>query len=161
MPLQSAYPGSDIETKDIGQILEEFIAANWGLIDSGLTVSDVGFGVAGTKMLKVQKNIVIRAFQIFSDIRDMVLGGHKNDYFELWWIDIYVRDAQTTTSRSPKLLKILRHVEHLFLENKTKLQEKGISSINCYKSTPIENPDSEDIYHCVIGLELRYITDLV
>lgn len=169
MPLQNPYPGSEILTKDIGQILEEFVASKWGFPSDpedvdyvlGLTADDVGWGVAGTKMAKAQKNITLRAFQIFSDVRDMAIGGHVNDYFELWWIDIFSRDAPTTTGRSPKLHKILKHVESIFLTNKTGLQSKGISSVNLYKSTPVENPDSEDIYHGIVGLELRYVMNMV
>lgn len=165
MPLQNPYPGSEILTKDIGQILEEFVASNWGFPTDpeavgylvGYTAADVAFGAAGTKMAKSRENITLRAFQIFSDVRDMAIGGHTNDYFELWWIDIFVRDASTTTARSPKLHKILKHVESIFLLNKTGLQPKGISSVNLYKSTPVENPDSEDIYHGILGLELRYV----
>ena len=156
--IKSPYPNAEVTTKDIGEILEEFIADNWSLSDTGLTEDDVGWGAAGTKMSKVQKNITLRVYQFFDDIRDMALGGHMNDYFDLYRIDIFVRDVATTTGRSPKLFKILKHVEHMFLLNKTGLQEKGISSVNCYNSQPIENPDSEDVYHGVISLEIRYIT---
>jgi hypothetical protein len=167
--LQSPYPDAEIDTKDIGQILEEFIQEKWGFPSDpedpdfvlGFTVDDVAWGAAGTKMDKRRKNITLRAYQFFSDIRDMVLGGHVNDYFELWRIDIFVRDAPTTTSRSPKLFKVLKHVEKIFLENKTGLQEKGISSVNLYSSNQIENPDSEDIYHGVTSLELRYVKNLI
>ena len=108
-----------------------------------------------------KKNVVLRGFQIFSDIRDYALGGHTNDNFEIWWIDIWVRDVVTTSGRSPKLHKILRHVKEIFLSNKIGLQDKGISSVYCYKCTPVENPDSEDIYHGIIGLELKYVENLV
>jgi hypothetical protein len=104
---------------------------------------------------------MLRAFPIFNDVRDMALGGHMNDYFELWRIDIFVREPPTTTSRSPKLFKILKHIENIFLENKTGLQSKGISSVNLYQAAPIENPDSEDIYHGVCSLEIRYVLNLV
>jgi hypothetical protein len=57
MPIQSPYPSADIETKDIGEILEEFIESEWTLSDTGLAASDVGWGVSGTKMDKVRKNV--------------------------------------------------------------------------------------------------------
>lgn len=169
MPIQNPYSGSEILTKDVGQILEEFIESEWGFPSdpededyiAGLTANDVAWGAAGTKMAKSRKNITVRAQQIFSDINDLALGGHMNGYFEMWWIDIYVRDAPTTTSRSSKLFKVLKHIESIFLENKTGLQSKGISSIGVYKSTPVENPDSEDVYHGIIGLEIRYTMNLV
>ena len=161
MPLQNPYPGSEIETKDIGQILEEFLQDNWSLSESGLTVDDVRWGAPGTKMAKERINATLRAYQFFSDIRDMALGGHKNDYFELYRIDLFVRDPTTTTSRSPKLFKMLKEIENIFLANKTGLQSKGISSVNLYNVTQIENPDSEDVYHGVCSLEIRYVMDLV
>ena len=161
MPIQNPYPGSEVETKDIGQILEEFVESEWSLVDSGLTVNDVAWGAAGTKMVKRRKNITLRAYQIFSDIRDMALGGHTNGYQEFWRMDIFVREPPTTTSRSPRLYKVAKHVESIFLENKTGLQSKGISSVNVYQSNSVENPESEDVYHWVISLELRYTMHLV
>jgi len=169
LPLQNPYPGSELETTDIGEILEEFIETNWGFpsdpedddYEAGYTVSDVAWGGAGTTMAKRRKNITIRAYQIFSDIRDMAIGGHTNGYQEFWRVDIFVREPPTTTSRSTKLYKVAKHVESIFLENKTGLQPKGISSVNVYQSNSIENPDSEDVYHWVISLELRYVMNLV
>ncbi len=159
MPLQSPYPSAEILDTDIGQILEEFIEDNWDLDD--VESDKVGWGVSGMKMEKRRKNVVVRAYKFFSDIRDMALGGHLNDYFELWRVDVFVRDVTTTTSRSPKLFSILQHIEKIFLENKTGLQEKGISSVNCYQNQQVENPESEDIYHGFISLEIRYVTELV
>lgn len=161
MGLQNPYPGSEILTKDIGQILEEFLQDQWTLSDTGLTENDIAWGGSGLVLEKRRKNITIRAYQIFMDIRDMALGGAKNDYFELWRIDVFVRDTKTTTERSPKLFKILKHIENIFLSNKTGLQSKGISSVNLYNIQPVENPDSDDVYHGVCSIEIRYVMDLV
>jgi hypothetical protein len=168
--LVSPYPNADFDEKDVGQIIEEFLEENWPYQDldengenyaPGLTAEDIGWGVASTDMAQEKKEIAVMAFQIFSDIRDLALGGAMNGNFEMWWLDVWVTDVKTTTYRSPKLWKVLRTIKKILLKNKTGMQDQGLSSVNIYKMTPVREIEFQDKYHGIIGVEVRFTENLV
>lgn len=158
--LTSPYPGNETNIKEVGQIIEEFLEANWTLATPN-SVSDIVWGATPKVMFKEQKEIAIRCYHVFSNIGDMDISGFINEYKEFWRLDVYARDPLTIKYRSDRLLAIMRHIEQILLTNKTTLQSKGLSTVSLRSSSPIDDPDHEDLYHASMAVDVIYVKNVV
>src|SRR5678816_3156090 len=106
MPITVTSPYGDDETrtKEVSKIIEEFIEGNWNV--TGVSVNDVAFGRYGDELLQTGKDITLRAYSIFENVRRMTDNGSRWEYLETIVVDIYVLNNEDNSARDPRAIKI-------------------------------------------------------
>ena len=156
--VNNPLPGSETETKEISKIIEEFIEAQWAV--TGVASSDVAFGKYGDELLQSGKDITLRAYSIFEDVRRMTDNGSRWLYTETIVIDIYVLNNEDNSARDPRAIKIRKWLDGLFTINQAGIPQ-GIYEIDYRGARPESDPLTTNITRIKATLDVKYIIDLV
>src|SRR4249919_1467297 len=105
----SPYSDDETRTKEVSKIIEEFIESQWAV--TGIPSSDVAFGRYGNELLQTDKDITLRAYSIFEDVKPMTINGSRLEYLETIVVDIYVLNNEDLSARDPRATKIRKWLD--------------------------------------------------
>jgi hypothetical protein len=158
--VQSPYQNDETRTKEISQMVEEFIASQWDETKTTVPASDVAFGVYGNRILQIGKDITLRAYSFFENAQRMNIDGSRWRYTESLIVDIYVLNNEIDTGRDPRAIAIKKWLDELFIIWQGKMV-KGIYELT-YRGARIDNDvESTSITRVKSTVDVVYIMDIV
>jgi len=152
------YPDDETRTKDISKIIEEFIESEWDI--TGISITDVAFGRYGNELLQTGKDITLRAYSIFEDVKPMTINGSRSEYLETIIIDIYVLNNEDLSARDPRATKIRKWLDGLFVMRQGDMP-KGIHQVDYRGARPESDPFNPNITRIKVTVDVRYILDVI
>ena len=156
--VSSPYGDDETRTKEVSKIIEEFIESQWAV--TGIASSDVAFGRYGSELLQTGKDITLRAYSIFEDVKRMTINGSRNEYLETIVVDIYVLNNEDLSARDPRATKIRKWLDGLFAMHQGDMP-KGIYEIDYRGARPESDPFNPNITRVKAVLDVRYILDVI
>ena len=73
----SPYGDDETRSKEVSKIIEEFIESQWAV--TGVASTDVAFGRYGSELLQTGKDITLRTYSIFEDVKRMTVNGSRSE----------------------------------------------------------------------------------
>jgi len=156
--VSNPYPDDETRTKEVSKIIEEFIESQWAV--TSIPASDVAFGRYGNELLQTGKDITLRAYSIFEDVKRMTINGSRSEYLETIVVDIYVLNNEDLSARDPRAIKIRKWLDGLFVMRQGDMP-KGIYEVDYRGARPESDPFNPNITRIKATMDVRYILDVV
>jgi hypothetical protein len=154
----SPYTDDETRDKEVAKIIEEYIENQWAV--TGVASSEVAFGKFGDELLQTGKDITLRAYSIFEDLRRMTVNGSRWVYTETIVIDIYVLNNEDNSARDQRATKIRKWLDGLFTIHQGDMP-KGVYEIDYRGARPESDPFTTNLTRIKATLDVRYILDIV
>lgn len=158
--VKSPYADDETRTKLVAKIIEEFIQGNWDAVRTTVGVDDVAWGKFGNQMLESGKEITLRAYSIFENVKRLDLHGNRREYLETLVIDIYILNNEIDTQRDPRAIAIMKWLDELFIRFEG-VSFRGIYEME-YRGARVESdPVRDNMTRVKATVDVRYIIDKV
>lgn len=165
MPLVNFY-GEDLEyeTKDVSEIIQDFIKANWTLaapnnVATPENPTGIMFGYKGKQMRQAKSDLVIRVEDFSFDDNTKVLDIDRRIWETTYNVKVKAfekNDDDSIPYRARRLLPIREEIVRIIVDNEHALKNKGIRYMNLTgRGKIIDDPDEKAIFQLIMDIECQ------